>query len=252
MAGEFTFRTRRQIIMRDARSRNYWQVVDEERTVDASKVAVLICDMWDDHTCRAAAERVAEMAPRMNEVVKVARSKGARVIHAPSDTIGSFYADHPARKRMLEYAPVEMPPLADHYDPPKPVDDTGRPCDSSDRWCAMPGTYPWTRQHEAIEIVDGDVVSDKGDEVYAFMMHEGLEQFVIMGVHTGMCILHRTFGIKRMVRLGVDSLLVRDLTDAMYDPAKAPYVNHDEGTQLIVGYIEKFWCPSIDSGDLSG
>ena len=45
-------------------------------------------------------------------------------------------------------------------------------------------------------------------------------------------------------------VLVRDLTDAMYNPAMPPYVSHNEGTRLVIEYIEKFWCPSISSNDL--
>ena len=32
--------------------------------------------------------------------------------------------------------------------------------------------------------------------------------------------------------------------DALYNPAMPPYVSHEEGTALVVGYIEKFWCPT--------
>jgi isocitrate/isopropylmalate dehydrogenase len=71
-----------------------------------------------------------------------------------------------------------------------------------------------------------------------------------MGVHTNCCILHRTFGIKQMVKWGVDMTLVRDLTDGIYSPATPPYVSHDEGTSLVVGYIEKFWCPTVLSDQL--
>jgi hypothetical protein len=60
-----------------------------------------------------------------------------------------------------------------------------------------------------------------------------------------MCILNRSFGIKNMLRRGYKTLLVRDLTDAMYNPERAPYVSHEEGTALVVGYIEKFYCPTI-------
>jgi hypothetical protein len=38
--------------------------------------------------------------------------------------------------------------------------------------------------------------------------------------------------------------LIRDLTDALYNPARPPYVSHEEGTRLVVEYIEKFWCPT--------
>ena len=71
-----------------------------------------------------------------------------------------------------------------------------------------------------------------------------------MGVHTNMCILNRSFAIKQMVRWGVEIALIRDLTDAMYNPAFSPYVSHDEGTQLVISYIEKFWCPTTESQGL--
>ena len=46
--------------------------------------AIIVCDMWDDHTCKAAAARVAEMAPAMNATLKAARKQGVFIIHAPS------------------------------------------------------------------------------------------------------------------------------------------------------------------------
>lgn len=33
----------------------------------------------------------------------------------------------------------------------------------------------------------------------------------------------------------------------MYNPRKAPFVSHFEGTRKIIEHIEKFWCPSITS-----
>ena len=63
-----------------------------------SQTAVIICDMWDTHHCKNAADRVAEIAPRMNQVVRSARDRGVFIIHAPSGCM-NFYRDHPARKR---------------------------------------------------------------------------------------------------------------------------------------------------------
>jgi hypothetical protein len=53
-----------------------------------------------------------------------------------------------------------------------------------------------------------------------------------------------------MVRRGVETALIRDLTDTMYNPERSPYVSHEEGTRLVVEYIEKFWCPTIGSEEL--
>ena len=71
-----------------------------------------------------------------------------------------------------------------------------------------------------------------------------------MGVHANMCILNRSFAIKQMTNWGIRCILVRDLTDAMYNPRKAPYVSHAAGTELVIQHIEKYWCPTVLSADL--
>jgi hypothetical protein len=72
-----------------------------------------------------------------------------------------------------------------------------------------------------------------------------------MGVHTNMCVLNRTFAIKQMTKWGIRTVLVRDLTDAMYNPGDRPYVSHDRGTELVVEHIEKYWCPTVVSGEVA-
>ncbi len=53
-----------------------YHVLTKEVAWDARKTAVVVCDMWDKHWCPTATARVAEMAPRMNEVLKAARARG--------------------------------------------------------------------------------------------------------------------------------------------------------------------------------
>src|SRR5205823_8610243 len=109
----------------------------------------------------------------------------------------------------------------------------------------------WTSQHAAITI-DGekDYVTDNGTEVYSIMKEKGIDTLFVMGVHTNMCVLNRSFAIKQMVRWDVKTFLVRDLTDAMYNPKMKPMVTHEKGTQLIIEFIEKNWCPTIESAAL--
>ncbi|MBN1671533.1 MAG: hypothetical protein JXR37_10895 [Kiritimatiellae bacterium] len=64
-----TFHTRRQKLAHDEQGHNVWQVIEEAKDVVAQETAVIICDMWDDHTSTGAAQRVAAMAPKMNEVI---------------------------------------------------------------------------------------------------------------------------------------------------------------------------------------
>ena len=131
----------------------------------------------------------------------------------------------------------------------------GGDCCDTDRNPSPPGEncYPWRREHPAIEIdQERDIISDRGRDLFSYYRAHDIHNMIIMGVHTNMCVLHRTFAIKQMVRWGFKVALVRDLTDGLYDPATPPYVSHDEGTQLVIGYIEKFWCPTIVSEQLLG
>ena len=63
-------------------------------------------------------------------------------------------------------------------------------------------------------------------------------------------VLDHKLGIRQMVRLGMNVVLVRDLTDAMYDPRDEPYVSHRRGAELVIEHIERYWGPSIVSTDL--
>lgn len=230
-----------------------WEVQTTPRTLVAHQTALLLCDVWDHHTCRGAEERLEKLIPRMDQVVTALRDQGVLIVHAPSDTM-AFYQDAPARQRVLDVPTVEPPADLAHDDPPLPVDQSD-PCDTAPDDAhpkyerGMP--FPWTREHPGI-IIDQqrDVISDKGRELWSYYQHRGIEHVLIMGVHTGMCILNRTFAIKQMVRWGMDITLIRDLTDAMYNPAKPPYVSHEEGTRLVVEYIEKFWAPTVVSEEL--
>ena len=227
--------------------RNGWRVVEEEVAWRPSETAIIIVDMWNKHWSWGATERVNIMAPRMNVVIDTARDQGIQIIHAPSDTM-DFYDGHPARSWALDVPHVEMPDPIEHPDPPQPVDSSDGGSDTGEE----NGFKAWHRQHPAIEIKDGDAISDNGQEVYNIFVQKGIKNLLYMGVHTNMCVLGRSFAIKAMVRSGQFNVaLVRDLTDAMYNPFKPPYVSHEEGTQLIIAYIEKFWCPTITSDDLT-
>ncbi len=230
-----------------------------ERTLrwDVAQTAIIVCDMWDDHTCRLSAQRVAALAPRMNQVLSTARSLGVTIIHAPSDTM-KFYEGTPFRQRMQRApnATSATPILSRCAREPLeernfPIDDTAGGCDDPILKAETGPPYPWTRENPAIDVVGFDGVSESGQEIYNFFKQEGIVNVALMGVHTNICILNRSFGIRQLTRLGFHTVLVRDLTDSMYDPRKRPFVSHARGTELVVEHIEAKWCPSILSDDLT-
>ena len=227
-----------------------------ERTFDwkAAETAIIVCDMWDDHHCKMAAHRVGVMAPRMNQVLSVARDRGVTIIFAPSETM-NIYAGSIQRKRMEQAKPAKPPvPIEKRCvrNPDKepatlPV-DTNLDCDD----CELgPVVRRHSRQHAGLEITGFDCISDNGDEIYNYCVQEGIKNVVLMGVHTNYCILARPFGIRQMLKLGINVVLARDLTDALYDPRQPPYVSHARGTEIVIEHIETHLCPSILSADLT-
>jgi len=52
-----------------------FMMVNEIQDWNGNETAVIICDMWDEHWCKGATSRVAEMAPLMNNVSRMARDK---------------------------------------------------------------------------------------------------------------------------------------------------------------------------------
>jgi nicotinamidase-related amidase len=219
------------------------------------QTAVIICDMWDDHWCKSAAQRCSRLAPRVNEFVGTVRAGGGLVIHAPSETM-TFYSGVRQRERAKVIRLVKPPtPIA-----PRDIDrsrEAELPIDDSDGGCDdVPPSYftqhvRWTRQHPAIEIAERDIISDVGEEIYSAFTRSGITNIFMVGVHTNKCILGRSFGVRQMIMLGFNVVLVRDLTDSLYNPLKPPFVSHDRATELVVEHIEKYWCPSVSSGGVT-
>jgi nicotinamidase-related amidase len=239
-----------------------FRVVEKQVAWEPKKTALIICDMWDDHWCKSAARRVAEMAGPLNDVVKGARARGVFIIHAPS-SVTAFYKDTPQRQLAREAPFAKTPvPLATAQrwgtawcwpdpkrEPGLPIDDSDMGCD-----CAVKCTVreAWTRQIAAIEVAPGDAVTDDGQEAWNLLAARGIHNVILCGVHLNMCVLGRPFAIRQMARLGKNVALMRDMTDTMYNPEKAPKVSHFAGTELVVEHVEKYWCPSFTSADLTG
>jgi nicotinamidase-related amidase/type 1 glutamine amidotransferase len=224
----------------------------------SDQTAIIICDMWDKHWCPAATARVGELAPRIDQFVAACRARGVLVVHAPSECM-DFYVDHPARKRAQATAKVaRLPEGIDSWCTSIPAEEKGKyPIDQSDGGCDSenpPKSFKaWSRQIAAIGIDESrDYISASGSEIWSIMEDRGIENVMLCGVHTNMCVLGRPFGLRNMSRFGKNTVLVRDLTDTMYNPKAWPYVNHFRGTHLIVEHIEKYVASTITSDQVLG
>ncbi|MBZ0255288.1 protein-signal peptide and transmembrane prediction, partial [bacterium] len=234
-------------------SEGVWQTVEQDTAWAPNKTCVIICDMWNKHWCNGATQRVGEIVPKMNRLVSSLRDKGVFIIHAPSGTM-DHYKDLPQRK-LAQEAKYIKPPVEiagwcylDLDDESQlPIDDSDGGCDCTPQ-CEQ--YTAWSMQHPGLTIAPQDAISDDGQEIFNLLAARGIDNVIIMGVHCNMCVLGRPFGIRQQTRLGKNVVLVRDMTDTMYNSRMYPHVDHNIGTRLVIQHVEKYWAPTVTSTDL--
>lgn len=249
-----------------AKDSGRYHTLQRQESWPAASTALIICDMWDSHHCVNAVRRVNEIAPRINKLANALRAQGATIIHAPSECLEA-YANNPARTRAAEIqisadTPTDIVSWCDRIPAEEsaayPIDQSAGGEDDDlqehEQWkntlIAMgrkPGT-PWLKQIETISIDEQkDYITDKGPEVWNILTSRKIDRVMLVGVHINMCVLGRPFGLRQLAQHGKNVVLVRDLTDTMYDPRAWPYVNHFSGTDLIIDHTQRHVCPTITS-----
>ena len=247
-----------------------FKVVTRAEQWSPDKTAVIVCDMWDSHHCFRAVQRENQMVPRMESLLNRLRDRGVTIIHAPSSCMDA-YVEHPARHRVFVLSPVPVPKGIDSWCHTIPAEEVVQyPIDQSDggeddtpeehqAWVAelvaqgRDPKAPWKRQHAGLSINDEkDYITDQGDEVWTILQHRRIENVILLGVHVNMCVLGRPFGLRNLAKNGVHVVLMRDLTDSMYNPKAWPHVSHQEGTDLIISHIERHVCPTVTSDQVLG
>jgi nicotinamidase-related amidase len=223
-----------------------WQDVTVPAKIEPAETAVVICDVWDKHWCKGATGRCDALAKKIAPVIDSLCSRGVLIIHCPSDCM-TFYKDTPQRALLRNAPKSSLPVERDVVERSLPIDDSDGGCDDQPQ---CKNYIAWGREHPAIKVAESDGVTDNGAEVYNLLRSRGIKNLLVMGVHTNMCVLNRTFAIKQMTKWGIRCILVRDLTDTMYNPRMRPFVPHEQGTELVIRHIEQYWCPTVDSPQL--
>ena len=208
-----------------------------------SKTAIIVCDMWDLHHCQNAVTREGEMAPRMNQVLEKARGEGVLIIHAPSSCMKPYEGIRPrAREVRAHGRPLPddrrvVPPDPGRGSAVYPIDqaDGGEDDDLAEH-------AAWAKELEAkglnprapVDEADRRAAHRPGEGRHQRLRRRDLEpargprhqQRDPLGVHLNMCVLGRPFGLRQMAKNGKNVVLMRDMTDTMYNPQRPPFVSH--------------------------
>src|SRR6478736_5750016 len=217
-----------------------WSLKETTETWQPRDTAIIVCDMWDSHHCLNAVRRCVEIAPRMNAVLTKARDQGVLIIHAPSSCTEA-YKEHSGRK-IAQAAPkaANLPSDISQWCKVIPSEEKGiYPIDQlqggedddleehkvwQDKLTAIGRNpkSPWKSQISLLTIGDKDAISDNGVEIWNLLESRKINNVILLGVHTNMCVLGRPFGLRQMAKNGKNVVLMRDMTDTMYDPSKWP------------------------------
>ncbi len=264
---EIQLRSQRQMPSRPGEFESFVQ----QQAWNSSQTAIIVCDVWDYHHCLNAVRRIGQFVPRLNEVLKAARKQGVIIIHSPSDCMDA-YALNPARQRAIDtpksnFLPADIEswcsaiPTEENSTYPIDQSDGGEDDDLAEhaQWAMKLESIgrnpkmPWKQQTDLLTIDDTvDYISDRGGEVWNILQERNVTNVILVGVHTNMCVLGRPFGLRRMASGGKNVVLMRDMTDTMYNPKRWPYVSHFEGTRRIITHIERYVCPTISSDQIVG
>jgi nicotinamidase-related amidase len=224
-----------------------WRRVTWNEEWDPARTAVIICDMWDHHWCPTAEARLVKLIPPMNAWLNRLRAVGVRIIHCPADTMG-FYENTPQRERARQAPCVPLIGRLNRRSVRKLVkaqveadsEGTNRAQQKFEE------RRVWTRQHPDIIIGPEDAIAERREPLW-LLIAEGRTHVVIAGVHTNRCVFSRPFGIRSLLRVGLKTVLARDLTDGFFKPNEPDGPEHDAQQSLVIEEMERYWCPTTVS-----
>lgn len=211
--------------------------------VDPKKVGVVVVDMWNFHWCKTSTERVGALVPRMNKSLQILRAMGAQVFLCPTD-VADNYVGTPQLEAVLAMERMPLPSAVTLQCPAAP---DGGGCTCGKERCR--GHYGWDGMHPDLIIGENDFIPNDPELLYAICKKRGITHLLYMGVHTQVCLLGKSVGVKRMLEAGMNCILARDLTDAhgMYDPEKG--ITPDAFTWRVVEHFEKHLTPTINMAE---
>ncbi len=223
------------------------RVLAMKESVDASKIGVVIIDMWNTNDCMTNAQRAAALVPRMNKALEAARRLGVSIIWAPTD-VASQYVGTPQRERAIALARYPVPHIT-NFSCPFSV-PTVRP----DKCMCGPGIachvhYGWDAMDPNLVIASGDWIVGDPEELYSIYKQRKLTRLIYMGINTNLCVMNKPEGIAAMTAAGLKCILARDLTDAetSYEPDLA--FTPDMGTEKDIADVERSGIPTINMAD---
>ena len=210
--------------------------------VPYDKCAVVVVGMWDSHACLVAQEQLNTLAPRVRVFLEFANRVAMHVMWGTSSMPELLVPEMRAPIVTCPRAPLE-----DHGTcfPPYPLRD-------EDTWTVAPSlTFARSKVglHPAVRgaIVAGNHMSVKLDkEIANYVLTHEIGAVFYVGAHLNKCIVDRPYGLRNTLRWIPDRCFV--IGDLVVAEHKDPVW----GTEMMLDYIAKHFCPVVASARVEG
>ena len=212
--------------------------------VDPHRVGVVVVDMWNWHWCKTSTMRVAALVPRLNQALQAARGLGMQVFLCPTD-VADNYVGTPMVEGLIATKLVPVPKVRAINCPPAP---DGGGCTCGPQRCQ--GNYGWDGMHPDLIIGEHDLMPNDQQMLYSLCVEKGITHLIFMGVHTQVCLLGKSIGLRAMSEAGLFCVLARDLTDAhgRYDPSRG--ITPDGFTSDVIAHFEKYLAATVNMAEM--
>jgi len=211
-------------------------------TVDASKVGLVVVDLWNYHWCMTWAHQVGSAVPRFNEAARAARQLGMQVFWAPSD-VANAKVGWEQRERALAAPSLEVPQVRPEFKIPFGVKTGACHCGPG---IACVGNHGHDDMPLGVYIAPEDLIVAGEQEMYSNCRALGLTHLIYAGGATNICLTHKPAGLMAMYRAGLECAIARDFSEAWthYDPKTGH--TPETGNEEAVADVERAGVGSLD------
>jgi hypothetical protein len=148
------------------------------------------------------------------------RAKSAPAAARLPDKIGEWCKQIPSEE--LAVYPLDQSDGGEDDDPPN-MRSLGRNCPRK----GLNPKAPWTKQIDVLRIdQEKDAISDSGVEIWNLLESRRTSTTSSSWACISTCASRPPFGLRQMAKNGKHVVLMRDMTDTMYNPARWPFVSH--------------------------
>lgn len=185
--------------------------VEKELLIPANQSAIVLVDVWSEHTVDSHFERTMEITrSRIAPVLAAARQLGVLVIHGPSAEVGDRFNPREQKPATAangpEWPPREFRRREGHYSGFSRLHEPRQVKWMEAKRTTLDIAEPATPTPE-------DAIISDGEQMQAILAEHGILHLFYAGFAANICVLNRDYGIRTMnKRYGYNIILLRDAT----------------------------------------